>query len=86
MEEFKNFLIAAGFALAILLTIIASVGAICTGSIYAVAGVCNFGWLYFPVREIERYFKERNSGGATGKGRAKEPVAESKNNIFEEKI
>ena len=86
MEEFKNFLKAAGLALAILLTIIASVGAICTGSIYTVAGVCNFGWLYFPIREIVRYFKARNSDGSAGKGGVKEPEAESKNNIFEDKI
>lgn len=61
MEEFKKFLKAAGLALSILLTIIASVGAIMAGSIYTFAGILNFGWLFFPIREVVKHFKARKS-------------------------
>ncbi|MBO7510241.1 MAG: hypothetical protein J6T35_03575 [Bacteroidales bacterium] len=79
MEEFKKFLKAAGIVLAILLTIIASVGAICFGSIYTFAGVCNFGWLYYPIREVVKYFKNRNASAPAGKGSISQPVERGDN-------
>lgn len=58
MDEFKNFLHMLGAFLAGLLTIIASVGAINAGGIYAVAGVLNFGWLYPVVKWAVNYVKQ----------------------------
>lgn len=86
MDEFKKFIKALGLLLAIMATIIASAAGLNTGSIYAVAGVCNFGWLYFPVREIVRYFKNRDAAKAPEKGGVKQDKTESKNNIYEDKV
>ena len=68
MDEFKKFLKALGLMLAIMFTIIASAAGLNTGSIYAVAGLFNFGWLYFPIREIVRYFKARNAQKTSANG------------------
>ena len=86
MDEFKKFIKALGLMLAIMVTIIASAAGLNTGSIYAVAGVCNFGWLYFPIREIVRYFKNRDAAKAPEKGGVKQDKTESKNNIYEDKV
>lgn len=86
MDEFKKFIKALGLLLAIMVTIIASAAGLNTGSIYAVAGVCNFGWLYFPIREIVRYFKNRDAAKALEKGGVKQDKTESKNNIYEDKV
>ena len=86
MDEFKKFMKALGLLLAIMVTIIASAAGLNAGSIYAVAGVCNFGWLYFPIREIVRYFKNRDAAKAPEKGGVKQDKTESKNNIYEDKV
>ena len=87
MDEFKKFIKALGLMLAIMVTIIASAAGLNTGSIYAVAGVCNFGWLYFPIREIVKYFKNRDADKAPEKGGAKQDkTKEDKNNIYEDKV
>lgn len=86
MDEFKKFIKALGLLLAIMVTIIASAAGLNTGSIYAVAGVCNFGWLYFPIREIVKYFKNRDAAKAPEKGGVKQDKTESKNNIYEDKV
>ena len=86
MDEFKKFIKALGLMLAIMATIIASAAGLNTGSIYAVAGLLNFGWLYFPIREIVRYFKNRDAAKASEKGGVKQDKTESKNNIYEDKV
>lgn len=86
MDEFKKFIKALGLLMAIMVAIIASVGAINVGSIYAVAGVCNFGCLYFPIREIVKYFKNRDAAKVPEKGGVKQDKTESKNNTYSDKV
>lgn len=61
MTDFKQFLKALAIVFASLLTIIASAGAIMAGGIYSFAGILNFGWLFFPIREVVKHFKARKS-------------------------
>lgn len=86
MDEFKKFIKALGLMLAIMVTIIASAAGLNTGSIYAVAGVCNFGWLYFPIREIVKYFKNRDAAKAPEKGGAKMDKAKEDKNTYSDKV
>lgn len=84
-QEFKNFLKALVIVLTGLLTIIASAGAIGAGSLYAFAGFVNLGWMYFPIREAVKYFKERNASGNASKGAASKPAQEDSKDIAEQK-
>lgn len=68
MEEFKNFLNILGAFIAGLLTIIASAGAIMAGGIYTFAGILNFGWLYFPIREVIKHLNARKGNAPAGNG------------------
>lgn len=86
MDEFNKFIKALGLMLAIMVTIIASAAGLNTGSIYAVAGVCNFGWLYLPIRELVRYFKNRDAAKATEKGGAKMDKEKEDKNTYSDKV
>lgn len=86
MDEFKKFIKALGLLLAIMVTIIASAAGLNTGSIYAIAGVCNFGWLYFPIREIVKYFKNRDADKAPEKGGVKQDKAKEDKNTYSDKV
>lgn len=61
MKDFKQFIKALAVVLAALLTIIASAGAIMVGGIYTFAGILNFGWLFFPIREVVKHLNARKS-------------------------
>lgn len=84
MDEFKKFLKALAVVIVAGVTIAASVGSICYGmnddSFYILTGVLNFGWLYFPIREIVRYFKARNAQKTSAKGgvASEKPQADNK--------
>lgn len=86
MDEFKKFIKALGLMLAIMATIIASAAGLNTGSIYAVAGLLNFGWLYFPIREIVKYFKNRDANKAPEKGGVKQDKAQEDKNTYSDKV
>ena len=73
MDEFKKFLKVAAVALVCFFTVVASAGSIDFGTadpepLYRLAGILNLGWLYFPIREIARYFKARNAQKTSAKG------------------
>lgn len=91
MDEFKKFIKGAAVALVCFFTAVASAGSIDFGTadpepLYRIAGILNLGWLYFPIREIVKYFKNRDAAKAPEKGGVKQDKTESKNNIYEDKV
>lgn len=79
MKDFKQFIKALAVVLAALLTIIASAGAVNFGGFYAFAGVCNLGWLYFPIREVIKHLNARKDNAPAGNsGISDKPVGGNK--------
>ncbi len=62
-QEFNNFIHILAAFLAGMTCIIASVGAINSGGIYAFAGVLNFGWLVLIVWQAIKFVKKQHEQG-----------------------
>lgn len=90
MDEFKKFLKVIAFVIVCGVTIAASSGSINLGvetheGFNIVVGILNFGWLYFPIREIVKYFKNRDAAKAPEKGGAKMDKEKEDKNTYSDK-